>query len=249
MKLSFVIPAHNEEGNISGCLESILRELKGKSLDAEIIVVNNASTDTTREMALRYLGVRVVDELRKGLVIARQRGLVGSRGELVANIDADTRLTPGWLEKVFREFSKNPNLVCLSGPFIYYDVSPWIRFWVKLFYGVGFLLYLVNRFVLGVGSMVQGGNFVCRREALIKAGGFDTSIDFYGEDTDIARRLSKVGNVKWTFSLPIYTSGRRLVKEGAARTAARYALNFFWVTLFGKPFTKKSTDIRIKKHE
>jgi len=54
------------------------------------------------------------------------------------------------------------------------------------------------------------------------AGGFDTSITFYGEDTDVARRISRVGTVKWTFKLPMYTSGRRLAHDGVMRTGIRY---------------------------
>ena len=60
---------------------------------------------------------------------------------------------------------------------------------------------------------MQGGNFVVRRDALQKIGGYDTNISFYGEDTDVARRLSKVGHVKFTFDLPALSSGRRLAKE------------------------------------
>ena len=70
------------------------------------------------------------------------------------------------LDTVFREFSQDPRLVCLSGPFIYYDAPRSVRFWTRLFYLAGFVTYLVNRFVLGAGSMVQGGNFICRRSAL-----------------------------------------------------------------------------------
>ena len=49
MKLSFVIPAYNEETCIGDCIESIAREIEGSPRDVEIIVVNNASTDATRK--------------------------------------------------------------------------------------------------------------------------------------------------------------------------------------------------------
>ncbi|HTX53816.1 MAG TPA: galactosyltransferase-related protein [Candidatus Baltobacteraceae bacterium] len=96
----------------------------------------------------------------------------------------------------------------------------------------------------GWGSMVQGGNFVCRRTALQQVGGFDTRIQFYGEDTDIAQRLHPLGKVKFTFGLPIYASGRRLVKEGVLMTGLRYSVNYVWVVVFGRPFTHVSRDIR-----
>jgi hypothetical protein len=104
--------------------------------------------------------------------------------------------------------------------------------------------YLLNRFVLRSGSLAQGGNFICRREALERIGGFDTSIQFYGEDTDIAQRLYRLGNVKFTFRLPILASGRRLAVEGVLLTGLRYSLNYLWIVLFQRPFTLVSRDIR-----
>lgn len=244
LKISFVIPAYNEASRIGGCIDSIHKELVHTPCEAEIVVINNASTDNTREVAMAMPGVRVVDEPRKGLVMARQAGFEHSSGELIANIDADVLLPPGWLKRVLQEFEANPKLVTLSGPFIYFDISPFHRGLVKVFYFFAYILYLINRFVLRVGSMVQGGNFVLRRDALERVNGYDTSITFYGEDTDVARRLNKVGAVKWSFKLPVYTSGRRLKGEGIVVTSMRYTVNYFWVTFFGKPFTYRYKDIR-----
>lgn len=245
MKLAFVIPAYNEEALIGKCLESVVAEIARSGSNAQIIVVNNASTDRTGEIARSFPSVKVVDEPKKGLVNARDAGFAATEGfDLVANIDSDTMVPPGWLDTVYREFSADPKLVCLSGPYVYYDMSLWSRFLVNLFYGLTYLIYVVNRFVLRVGSVVQGGNFIFKREAWKQVGGYDRSIQFFGEDTDVAVRLSKVGGVKWTFALKMKTSGRRLEKEGVFRTAGTYTLNFFWVTFRGKPATKNYTDIR-----
>jgi len=246
MKISFVIPAYNEEKIIAKCLKSIKRALSEGSYDAEIIVVNNASTDRTKEVASSIPDVRVVDEPHKGLTRARQAGFLASSGDIIANVDADTMLTPEWLPTAMKEFSKNPKLVALSGPFIYYDLSPFMRVLVKIFYAFDYALHHIHQHVLHVGASIQGGNFVVRRTALEAIGGFDTSIEFYGEDTDIAKRMSKVGLVKWTFRLPILASGRRLKHEGYVRMGTRYAINRFWTTYKGVPFTKEYTDIRPK---
>lgn len=244
MKISFVIPAYNEEKIIPKCLESIKRALSEGTYDAEIIVVNNASTDRTKEVASRIEGVRVVDEPHKGLTWARQAGYNASSGDIIANVDSDTMLTHEWLPTVMKEFGKNPKLVALSGPFIYYDLPSFVRALVKIFYAFGYVLYFINQRILHAGAMLQGGNFVVRRTALEKIGGYDTSIAFYGEDTDVAKRISKVGFVKWTFRLPILASGRRLQQEGVIRMGTRYAINFFWTTYKGVPFTKEYTDVR-----
>src|SRR5581483_2873046 len=133
MKISFVIPAYNEEKLLGPCLEAVLTELKRTPCDAEIVVVNNASTDRTKEVALSYPGVRVVDEPIKGLVQARHAGFINTTGELVANIDADTKLPGGWVATVLKNF-EDSNVVALSGPYIYYDLSPFVRALVKIFY-------------------------------------------------------------------------------------------------------------------
>ena len=245
MKLAFVIPAYNEEALIGKCLESVVAEIARSGVDAEIVVVNNASTDRTGEIARSFPTVRVVDEPKKGLVNARDAGFAATEGfDLVANIDSDTIVPAGWLDTVYSEFNKDAKLVCLSGPYVYYDMSGFNRFLVNAFYGLTYLIYVLNRFVLRVGSVVQGGNFVFKRAAWQQVGGYDRTIEFFGEDTDVAVRLSKVGGVKWTFKLKMMTSGRRLEKEGVFRTAGTYTLNFFWVTFRGKPATKSYTDIR-----
>lgn len=251
MKISFVIPAYNESRNVGKCLKSVQAEIKrtadsssGGPVSAEIVVVNNASTDKTREKALAFKGVTVVDEPLKGLVLARRAGFVVTQGELVANIDADTVLPEGWLTTVLEEFAQNPGLVALSGPFIYYDFNIFAQALVLVFYFFGWLFYIANHYVLGRGGMLQGGNFVLRRAAWEAAGGYDTTITFYGEDTDVARRISKQGEVLWTWRLPMYTSGRRLRKEGIIKTGLTYALNFFWISVIGRPYTRHYTDIR-----
>jgi len=259
MRLSFVVPAYNEEAYLPACLESILNQINpttsGLEPDTcEIIVVNNASTDRTREVALRYPGVLVVDEPRKGLTFARQAGFAASTGDLIANVDADSRLTPGWVPRILSTFAEaeaatatRPEarpLAAFSGPLVYYDLTPRQRRLVHIFYMTAWTTYAINRYILRVGSMVQGGNFVVSRASLQAIGGFNTAISFYGEDTDIARRLNDVGEVRFTFDLKMSSSARRLKSEGMLTMAARYSINYLWTTFFKRPFTNKYVDIR-----
>jgi len=174
---------------------------------------------------------------------------LASTGDLIANVDADTMLTSGWIDKVLKEFSKKQNLVAFSGPFIYYDLPKIHNILVRAYYYIGYLSYIVSHLVLRKSAMLQGGNFVVRREALEKIKGFNTNISFYGEDTDIARRIQKLGRVKFTFKLPMYTSGRRLKEEGIFTMALRYPMNYIWVSLFKKPFTQNYIDVRLKNKE
>ncbi len=243
MKISFVVPAYNEEKYIAHCIEGILKELARGQYDAEIIVVNNASSDKTAEVAQSYPQVQLVNEMQKGLSRARQAGFAASSGDLIANIDADTILSPGWIDKVLAEFSQNKKLVALSGPFIYYDFSVWKNFVVRIYYYFAYIIYLFTR------SMLQGGNFVIRRSALEEVGGYNLDFAFYGEDAEIARRLKAVGKIKFTLSLPVFSSGRRLAKEGILTIGLRYAINYLWTIFWKKPYTTEVLDLAEPKEK
>ncbi len=244
MQITFVVPAYNEEAYLGRCLEAILAQTADAPDDFEIIVVNNASTDGTGALAASFDRVKVVEEPRKGLTFARQAGFQASHGDLIANVDADSMLTPGWVAEVLRNFNARPRLAALSGPVVYYELAPHQHVLVRVYYLIAWTAYAINRYILRVGSMIQGGNFVVSRKALEAIGGFDTRITFYGEDTDIARRVSKVGPVLFTMRLKMYTSARRLRKEGILRMAGRYTLNYLWTTFFKRPYTQEYVDIR-----
>ncbi|MGC9610797.1 MAG: glycosyltransferase family A protein [Minisyncoccia bacterium] len=236
MKISFVIPAYNEEAYLSDCLKSIIKERGTDEYEMEVIVVNNASTDGTQKVAESFSGVRIINEPKRGLVQARQTGYLASGGNLIANIDADTRLTPKWVVKVLNEFSKDEKLVALSGPFIYYDLSKFKNFMVKIFFGLGALVSFIGQRIFHGGAILQGGNFVLRKNALDKIGGYDTNLTFWGEDADVAFRMSKVGRVKFTMSLPIYSSGRRIEAHGVIKIGLLSLLDNIWISLFRRPF-------------
>ena len=243
-RISFVVPAYNEEALLPACLAAIRAEIDRSGCDAEIVVVNNASTDRTAEVAAAIPGVTVVHEPIKGLVAARRAGFEASNGTLVANIDADTQVGRFWIDRVLEAFATDPKLVALSGPYDYFDVPIHIRAISRAFYGIGYATYCFNKHVLGVGSMVQGGNFVISRAALVSIGGFSDAFQFYGEDTDIARRLNQVGNVVFTWKLLTKSSGRRLRGDGVFMTGIRYSANYLWATFFRKPFTNAWHDYR-----
>lgn len=232
-----MIPAHNEEAYIGGCLDSVLANAAGRF--HEIIVVDNASSDRTAAVAAERPGVRVVTEPAKGLTRARQRGYLEATGEYVAYIDADTRMPPGWFEHAERTFAAHPDAVSLSGPAKYWDATPGQRLMLSVVWWLSApIAYRV------VGYMVYGAHFVVRRSALDAIGGFDHQVEFYGEDTDLARRLHPLGKVLFHMGFVILSSARRFKKEGMLRTTFVYSLNFVWPVLFGRPFTTSHNDIR-----
>jgi glycosyltransferase involved in cell wall biosynthesis len=236
-KVSLVICAYNEEKYIGECLDHAIKSSGGKFF--EILVIDNASTDHTKELAEKRPDVRVVREENKGLTRARQRGFMEARGDILAYIDSDTHMPKKWLETVISEFKQNPKLTVLSGPYIYYDIPKWQQFLVKLYwYVLAMPIYWI------VGYMTVGGNFAIKKETLEKMNGFDTTIEFYGEDTNIARRAHQFGKVKFKPSFVMYTSGRRLTGQGIFSTATAYMLNYISEAFFHKSVTKEYKDIR-----
>jgi len=209
----------------------------------EIIVVNNASTDNTKQVAEAH-GARVIDEPRKGITRAKEAGFRAARGELVAHPDADTKMPREWVSKALAAFERHPNMVAMSGPYVYYDLSRAQRALVFVFYVLGFISHVIIQDVLRKGAMIQGGNYVVRRAALERAGGYDTSIEFYGEDFDLARRIAAQGRVKWFWSFYTYSSGRRLLNEGLLMTGIRYGANNMASIFLKRPLTRVYKDIR-----
>jgi glycosyltransferase involved in cell wall biosynthesis len=242
--VSFVVPAYNEEALIGSCLTALLAEISRTRCRAEIIVVNNGSTDGTCYIASSYPTVKVVDEPVRGLVRARRTGCLEANGKFIANIDADTILPKGWLSTALAEFVLRPDLVALSGPYIYYDLPKWAKLAAAGFYRGAHIAHLLSRLLAGRGSVMQGGNFIVSRSALEAAGGFNLDFQFYGEDAELARRLSKVGVVKFTRALCALSSGRRFVGEGIFIVLLRYSANYLWTHLFKHPWSSAWLDFR-----
>lgn len=231
--ISFVIPAFNEEGLLARCIESI----KLEALDTlhEIIVVDNNSTDNTAKVAERC-GAVVVTEQCKGITRARQTGFRAAKYDIIAFIDADNELPPGWVKYALKALCRT-NYVAASGPIVYWEMSIVRRLSV-------FCFYLIGKVTHQFYPMLQGGNFVVRKNALALIDGFDTSLDFYGEDTDTAVRLSKIGLVAFDLDMFAYSSSRRMDAEGLLKIGVRYMMNYIWIWAFGKPWTIKYHDHR-----
>jgi GT2 family glycosyltransferase len=137
-----------------------------------------------------------------------------------------------------RTFKRHPHIVSLSGPRRYFGTTWWRRWILNAFWLPAPLIYRI------AGYMILGGNFIVRKDALEKIGGFDPNIKFYGEDTDIARRLSAVGKVMFRSRFYVYASARRFEEEGLWKTNMTYAVNYLWPVLFGKPYTMRYEDVR-----
>lgn len=118
LTLSLVIPAYNEEEQIAACLESVAAQTV---MPSEVIVVDNNSIDNTVRIAKGFPFVKLVRETRQGLRYTRNTGIAVSIGDIIGRIDADTRLTPDWVENALRIFA-DPSVMAATGPCYYHDM-------------------------------------------------------------------------------------------------------------------------------
>jgi glycosyltransferase involved in cell wall biosynthesis len=212
LTIGVIVCAHNEAQYLAPCLYSLRAQTRPPD---DILVINNASTDATRAVAAQVPHVRVLDEPRKGLVVARETARRHTNTDLLVYLDADCRAPLTWLANVERRFLRDPGLVALSGPYRYYDWDWWGRLLIRAYdVTVAPATQCLVKHVLRIGTIFYGGNFAVRRDALERIGGFDTSIEFHGEDTNIGRRLFAIGRVGLFYDCYLYTSARRYVAMG-----------------------------------
>ena len=226
MKVSIVIPAHNEEESIANTLKAVCAF---DYPDFEVIVVDNASSDKTGEIASTF-PVKVVREDRKGLLFARECGRCAATGEIIANIDADCLPAKNWLSKNTVYFS-DKKVVAVSGPYDYFDGSRIFRFTSLLIQKTAYVF--LNKILNAThrGGVLIGGNNMIRASVLAEIGGYDTSIIFYGEDTNTAKRVSQKGTIAFHPQCVMKTSARRFKKEGFLKITTKYFYHFFKQTV------------------
>jgi glycosyltransferase involved in cell wall biosynthesis len=238
-----IVCAHNEAAVLPACLHSLLAQTR---LPDEIVVINNASTDETGALASRIPHVRVVDEPRKGLVVARETGRRAASGDILVYVDADCRAPLTWMERIERRFLRDPTLIAISGPYRFYDWDWWGRALVRAYdLTLAPATQLLVKHVLRIGTIFYGGNFAVRRDALARIGGFDTSIDFHGEDTNLGRRLLAIGKVSLVQDCYLHTSARRYIAMGKGAVFRLYVRNFTSELLHHRPRDTSHVDVRV----
>ena len=177
--------------------------------------------------------------------VARETGRRAATGDLLVYLDADCRAPLTWLERVERRFARTPDLIALSGPYRYYDWDWWGRLLIRAYdFTLAPATQLLVKYVLRIGTIFYGGNFAVRAEALDRIGGFDTSIEFHGEDTNVGRRLFAIGRVEVCHDCQLYTSARRYNAMGKGAVFRLYVRNFTSELLHHRPRDTSHLDVR-----
>ena len=109
--VSVIMPVYNGERYISQAIESILNQtLSG----FELIVVNDGSTDSTREILSKYSSIRVINQENQGVAVASNNGIAVAKGKYIARLDADDIAFTDRLEKQINVLEMNPKIGILG---------------------------------------------------------------------------------------------------------------------------------------
>ncbi|MCU0595353.1 MAG: glycosyltransferase [Desulfobacterota bacterium] len=183
MFLSLVIPTRNRVRYLSGALESLTLQTYPRDM-FEVIIVDNGSTDNTREIPASFADkiphLRYVCEETPGLHAGRHRGMATAKADILVFGDDDIQASPTWLEGIAEAFC-DEQVVLVGGkdlPRFQQEPPLWIkRMWEKGRDGARMLPYLS---IMDLGDEVKaispyyvfGCNFSIRKAVLIEAGGF-----------------------------------------------------------------------------
>jgi glycosyltransferase involved in cell wall biosynthesis len=184
-RVSVVVCAYNAERTMDACLDS-LEDLNYP--DYEVIVVNDGSTDRTREIAERYAYCRLINQENKGLSAARNVGAAAATGEIVAYTDSDCVADPDWLLYLVGKMERDGLAAC-GGPNFPPPEDALIPAAVAVSPG-GPTHVLVDD---EVAEHIAGCNMAFRRDVLLGLGGFDPIFRAAGDDVDFCWRLQDAG--------------------------------------------------------
>ena len=214
-KLSFIIPAHNEEHELPATIAAIRRASEASPQPCEIIVVNDASTDSTAEIATG-LGARVISVNRRQIAAVRNAGAQAARGEILFFVDADTQITTGQVASAVKLLEAG-----YAGGSARIMVDRRVPLWARISIWLFSLVYFSSG--LGVGAFI-----FTRRDFFEQVGGFDEQY-FAGEEVYLSLALRKLGRFK-ILREPVITSARKVRMH-----SARFVLAQFLFIILGGP--------------
>lgn len=187
-------------------LQLALESLKSQTLssdDFEIIVVDNASTDSTSTLVSQLQesinNLRYVFEQRIGLSHARNRGTVESHGSIVVFVDDDAVAEPGCLRAHLDAFESDPSILASAGRIFlrWPNGRPkWVPSSQESYYSG--LDLGETQHTMAFPSYPYGANMAIRRDVLIDIGGFSTELGrrgnnlISGEEKDLFLRISNL---------------------------------------------------------
>ncbi len=206
-EIAVIIPAYNEESYLARTLASINNAFRPRP-NACLLVVDNGSTDATKEIVQEFGGI-LVREPQKGIGQARQTGLesVPSSVKYVLTTDADTVVPPDWISR-HQEALSQSYIVFTYGGFRFVLENS-VNFLDKAEF---LLLNLAQKIKCNPRYMVGGSNSGFIKDSAIACGGYDRKLNL-AEDFNLYKRLLLAGYAVHINS-EVLTSARRFIGEG-----------------------------------
>lgn len=117
--VSVVIPTYNHARFLADAIRSTLDQ----TVDVEVIVVDDGSTDDPALVVADFADVRLIRQANRGLAAARNAGWSAARGKYVVFLDADDRLLPDALATNLQRFATSPNYAFVFGSYRIVDIE------------------------------------------------------------------------------------------------------------------------------
>ncbi len=194
--ISFIIPAHNEAFEIRRTLKSIFESASATGTPFEVIVVNDASTDRTAEIA-HEAGARVLDVHLRKISAVRNAGVREAQGDLFFFIDADTQLPEGTLRAALASLERG----ALGG-------GASVRFGESFNWGIHIALNVFNFFYMRLLGWAAGCFLFAKRTYFEAAGGFDETL-YACEEIVLSRAFKRQGKFV-VLRESVISSGRKI---------------------------------------
>jgi glycosyltransferase involved in cell wall biosynthesis len=186
-KVSIVVASYNGDRTLKACLES-LQSLSYPNY--EVILVDDGSTDTTRQIAILHAAVRYIrHETNLGLSVARNTGIAAASGEIVAFTDSDCRADRDWLRHLVADLVGS-DFSGIGGPNLLPPEDSTMAVVVMASPGGPAHVMLTDR----QAEHIPGCNMAFFKSALVEVGGFDPVFRKAGDDVDICWRLQQAGH-------------------------------------------------------
>ncbi len=248
--VSVIVAAKDEENNIAACIESLL-ELDYPDDKLEIVLVNDRSTDRTKEIMLRYteangvltyLEINSVTGALKGKVNALAQAIESAKGEIIFTTDADIKVKPTWISGMIKYYDSDTGVVSS-----YSTIAPKNLYWGLQSFDWLYLLGIASGGD-GIGMPIScvGNNMSYLKETYEKVGGYSKIKYSITEDFMLLQTITKQTNWKSKFPVNIdimnetypcadigelYRQKKRWAKGGlGSRTAGMFVGAMAWLS-------------------
>lgn len=254
-KISVIIPAYNVEKYI----EKNLKSLKDQTFkDFEAIIINDGSTDNTEKIIKEVLQDtkiqwKLINQENQGVSVARNRGIIESKGEYICFLDGDDYYHPTFFEKMYNKAKEknyevvfcNYALVTEKGKIISIREQPTEFIDVSLDGKKVLELVLENKLSICTAS------YICKKDIIIHNKIFYTKGGLVGQDQEFWMKAlfhtESVNNVPETLVYYVQRKGSSINRKQDLRVLHGFAMNKRLVAYFERAEATNSTIIDLMK--